>query len=152
MKVFKFLAAGIGLATAQDQEVSRHCAPNEERDKIPGGVFPEGFKWSCATAAFQIEGGWDKDNKGRSIWDDFSQGRFEDMCPDEGPCLGQPNRPIDEECVEEKGDEKECFCKVDECHNGDVACNSYDNVERDVALLAAMNVKVYWRQDMPSLV
>ncbi|WP_127819977.1 GH1 family beta-glucosidase [Microbacterium sp. CPCC 204701] len=34
-------------------------------------MFPPGFRWSAATAAFQIEGSRDADGRGRSIWDDF---------------------------------------------------------------------------------
>ncbi|MFC8682309.1 GH1 family beta-glucosidase [Microbacterium ureisolvens] len=33
--------------------------------------FPPGFRWSTATAAFQVEGSRDTDGRGRSIWDDF---------------------------------------------------------------------------------
>ena len=32
------------------------CKYNKERDEYPGGKFPRGFKWSLATAAYQIEG------------------------------------------------------------------------------------------------
>ena len=35
-------------------------------------IFPKDFLWGAATAAFQVEGSWNKHGKGESIWDRFS--------------------------------------------------------------------------------
>jgi len=82
---------------------------------VPGGKFPEGFVWGLGTAAYQIEGAWNEDGRGPSIWDTFSgSGDYE-------PNVGH----------EVKGD------------SGAVTCDHYHRMEEDVKLMASLGLKNY---------
>ncbi|XP_037118431.1 beta-klotho [Syngnathus acus] len=45
-------------------------------------TFPAGFLWGSGTSAFQTEGSWDKDGKGASIWDHFTQSKTDNVASD----------------------------------------------------------------------
>ncbi|XP_023133603.2 cytosolic beta-glucosidase [Amphiprion ocellaris] len=68
-------------------------------------MFPRDFAWGAGTAAYQIEGGWQADGKGPSIWDAF--------CHENGRVFGEQNGDVacnsyelwekDLECIQQLG-------------------------------------------------
>ena len=66
-------AAGVGLigtpASPAPLPYSAAIVPENEN---AAQQFPDNFLWGMATASYQVEGAWNEDGKGESIWDRYS--------------------------------------------------------------------------------
>ena len=68
-------------------------------------VFPAGFSWGAATSSYQIEGAWNADGKGESIWDRFAHtpGRISDGSTGDVACGHYERWPEDIDLMVELG-------------------------------------------------
>uniref|UniRef100_A0A3Q3IRB6 Glucosidase, beta, acid 3 (gene/pseudogene) n=1 Tax=Monopterus albus TaxID=43700 RepID=A0A3Q3IRB6_MONAL len=68
-------------------------------------MFPRDFAWGAATSAYQIEGGWQADGKGPSIWDTFVQqkGRVFEEQNGNVACNSYQLWEKDLECIQQLG-------------------------------------------------
>jgi beta-glucosidase len=71
----EFLSAALGAAASFSILPAGHHLLSELADVATPFApfqFPKEFLWGSATASYQVEGAWNEDGKGESIWDHFS--------------------------------------------------------------------------------
>nr|AQU14339.1 beta-glucosidase [uncultured fungus] len=103
------------LDKEEDSGIENSDIENSE-DK-PKGKLPADFKWGAATAAYQVEGAWNTEGRGESVWDHFTH-----------------LYPMNVESSDRSNEDST---------NGNVACDSYHKFDQDIAMMKIMKANHY---------
>ncbi|OQY82538.1 MAG: beta-glucosidase, partial [Anaerolineae bacterium UTCFX3] len=121
-------------------------------------TFPHNFLWGAATASYQIEGAWDADGKGESIWDRFSHtpGKIEDNSTGDVACDHYRRWREDVALMRRLGLKAYRFStswpRVLPCGRGRVEPRGLDFYDRLVDALCAANIEPFltlYHWDLP---
>jgi len=117
LTIFATLLAATAAKKCTVKKVVKCKAPAVEPAEEEKKKLPSDFKWGAATAAYQVEGAWDTDGRGESVWDHFTH-------------LYPKNV--------ESGDRTN-----PDSTNGNVACDSYHKFDEDIKMMKIMNANHY---------
>jgi len=110
--------APVDADVASEDEVNVDAPLDDAEDSADEKVkLPSDFKWGAATAAYQVEGAWNEDGRGESVWDHFTHFYPHNV---------------------ESGDRTN-----PDSTNGNVACDSYHKFDEDVKMMKIMRATHY---------